>query len=185
MFSLLLAVFPIPYAILRPYGIKIFYPANIFFHFSSYYAIEVFPVAALILGIIALKKIGKRPKELSGKCFAWTGIIFGAFQAFVSFLVIGALFLASFTGLLPGKKAYDASAMSAGRNCKLAVEVYYYSQDESRTYTSDLGELLKIDKNLTDDRGVTLVFLFASESGYTFYTQHAKSKTKRTFTFTD
>ena len=83
------------------------------------------------------------------------------------------------------QKAYDASAKSAGRNAKLAEEVYYNDREESiGSYTSDLDSLLAVDKNLTDDGQVTFVFLSANTSGFTMYTEH-HSGSSRQFTYHD
>ncbi|MBZ0273283.1 prepilin-type N-terminal cleavage/methylation domain-containing protein [bacterium] len=82
-------------------------------------------------------------------------------------------------------KAYDSSAQSAGRNAKLAEEVYYndHGGDISGGYSSDLADLLVYDRNLTDDAAVTFVFSHASSSRYTFTTKHNNGKT--TYTWTD
>lgn len=83
------------------------------------------------------------------------------------------------------QKAYDASAKSAGRNSKLAEEVYYNDREESTgNYTTNLDFLLEVDKNLTDDAQVTFIFLHSSTSGFTLYTQH-NSGTGKTFMYTD
>ena len=83
------------------------------------------------------------------------------------------------------QKAYDASAKSAGRNAKLAEEVYYNDRtDKAGNYTSHLSTLLSIDKNLTDDSTVTFTFISANQSGFTLYTQHASGSTS-TFTYKD
>ena len=83
------------------------------------------------------------------------------------------------------QKAYDASAKSAGRNAKLAEEVYYNDREASQGhYTKDLDKLLTVDKNLTDDPNVTFVISDADTSGYTLYTQH-NSGTGTQFTYTD
>ena len=83
------------------------------------------------------------------------------------------------------QKAYDASAKSAGRNAKLAEEVYYNDREASTgSYTSSLDVLLGIDKNLTDDASVTFNFDHASESGFTLHTSHA-SGSGSTFVYHD
>ncbi len=82
-------------------------------------------------------------------------------------------------------KAYDASAQSAGRNAKLAQEVYYNDSggEISGGYATSLAELLAYDENLVDDASVTFTFGSANASGYTFTTQHMNSS--KTFTWTD
>lgn len=56
--------------------------------------------------------------------------------------------------------------------------------ESSISYTSNLGNLLKIDKFLADDPNVTFNFLHASSQGFTLTTQHAKGSGK-IFTYTD
>ncbi|MCZ7582903.1 MAG: DUF3520 domain-containing protein [Deltaproteobacteria bacterium] len=46
-----------------------------------------------------------------------------------------------------------------------------------------LSNLLQYDKHLTDDPNITFTFFAANNSGYTFTTQHAKSK--KVFLFKD
>jgi type IV pilus assembly protein PilA len=83
------------------------------------------------------------------------------------------------------QKAYDASARSAGRNAKLAEEVYYNDRTEKAgNYTTALSTLLTIDKNLTDDAAVTFSFIAANISGFTLYTQH-QSGSGAMFTYKD
>jgi len=84
------------------------------------------------------------------------------------------------------QKAYDASAKSAGRNAKLAEEVYYNDRTTSAgNYTSDLADLLAYDKNLTDDPGVTFTFEYASDSGFTLNTVHDNGSPSLTFQYHD
>ena len=83
------------------------------------------------------------------------------------------------------QKAYDASAKSAGRNAKLAEEVYFNDREASiGSYTTVMADLLTVDKNLTDDANVTFVISSADSSGFTLYTEHA-SGTGTQFTYTD
>lgn len=82
------------------------------------------------------------------------------------------------------QKAYDASALSAGRSAKLAQEIYYQDhQDLYYHYTSDLTDLLKHDRNLTDDGGVTFIFGYKGDTNFTFTTQHANGG--KTFIYKD
>jgi prepilin-type N-terminal cleavage/methylation domain-containing protein len=76
-------------------------------------------------------------------------------------------------------KAYNASAQSAGYNARIAEEVYYQNSggDNGGGYTNDLANLLKWDKNLTDDPSVTFTFGTCGVSGYTFTTTHKKGDT--------
>ena len=83
------------------------------------------------------------------------------------------------------QKAYDASAKSAGRNSKLAEEVYFNDRTtRAGNYTSELSVLLSIDKNLTDDDQVTFSWITANQSGFTLYTEH-HSGSGSTFTYKD
>ena len=81
------------------------------------------------------------------------------------------------------QKAYNASAQSAGRNAKLAEEVYYQNNDADAGggYTNDLAQLLGVDRNLTDDASVTFTFTSVGKSGYTFQTSHNKGNTVYTW----
>jgi len=76
-------------------------------------------------------------------------------------------------------KAYNASAVSAGYNAKIAQELYYQNAggDNGGSYSSDLANLLDWDKNLTDDADVTFTFGDCNSSGYTFTTTHANGDT--------
>ncbi|MDP8254587.1 MAG: type II secretion system protein [Candidatus Alcyoniella australis] len=75
-------------------------------------------------------------------------------------------------------RAYDASAVSAGRNARLAQEVYYQNSggDQGGGYSNTIDGLLTIDPNLTDDGEVSWMFgaTSASATGYTFTTWHPK-----------
>jgi len=74
-------------------------------------------------------------------------------------------------------KAYEASAVSMGRNAKVAMEVYYneHGGDIDGAYTEYLSDLLSFDRNLTDDSDVTFEFVSVTNSGYTYYTVHKYS----------
>ena len=73
-------------------------------------------------------------------------------------------------------KAYNASAVSAGYNAKIAQELYYQNSggDNGGAYASQLSDLLLWDKNLSDDTFVTFTFGTCNASGYTFTTTHSK-----------
>ncbi len=101
--------------------------------------------------------------------------------------IIGILALIAIPNFLSLRaRAYNASAKSAGRNAKLAQEVWFNEKggDISGGYSSDLAELLSYDRNLTDDNDVTFVFGSCDTSGYTYTTQHANGQ-GTTFLFTD
>jgi prepilin-type N-terminal cleavage/methylation domain-containing protein len=78
------------------------------------------------------------------------------------------------------KRAYNASAESAGRNAKTAQEIYY--QDYG-TYSDDMAELLVFDRNLTDDADVTFTFAGADIEGFTYTTSHFRGD--RSFRWSD
>ena len=73
-------------------------------------------------------------------------------------------------------KAYNASAVSAGYNAKIAQELYYQEAggDNGGSYSSSLSDLLAWDPNLTDDDLVTFTFGSCNTSGYTYTTTHQK-----------
>ena len=73
----------------------------------------------------------------------------------------------------------DARAQSFGRKVKMMEEVYY---NENSAYTPDLEQLRQVNKSISDEPGVTLNFLHASEQGFTFTTTHEKG-TGSVFTF--
>jgi prepilin-type N-terminal cleavage/methylation domain-containing protein len=78
------------------------------------------------------------------------------------------------------QKAYDASALSAGRSAKLAEAIYFqeHAQDPTATYyTSRIVDLLAHDRNLTDDHGVTFMFNYIGTTTFTFTTSHARGMT--------
>jgi len=83
------------------------------------------------------------------------------------------------------QKAYDASAKSVGYSVKVAEEAYFNDYIRTNpTYTSDLNNLLAVDKNLTDDFGVTFTFIVANSSGFTMTTTHSQG-TDSLFTYHD
>lgn len=107
-----------------------------------------------------------------------------AFLAILFFLFcIGSWIV--YTHLQFRPKAHDASAQSAGRNAKLAQEVYYHDteDEEESTYTDNLNELLQVDKHLTDDPMITFIFGNCNASGYTFTTRHKCGN--RDYVYTD
>jgi prepilin-type N-terminal cleavage/methylation domain-containing protein len=82
------------------------------------------------------------------------------------------------------QKAYDASALSAGRSGKLAEEIYYQEwQNNNYPYTSLLQHLIVHDANLTDNQGVTFIWGFKGATHYTFTTSHNNGS--KTYVFTD
>lgn len=71
------------------------------------------------------------------------------------------------------QKAWDTSALSAGRNAKMAQEIYFQAhQNEFFDYTSSLADLVIHDRNLADDTGVTFIFNYNGDTNYTFTTMH-------------
>jgi hypothetical protein len=73
-----------------------------------------------------------------------------------------------------GPRAYDVDAKSAGRNATIAEENFYRQAQEKTgegQYTSDLNELVRVDKNLTDDPLIIFVFFRADASGFSLTTE--------------
>ncbi len=144
----------------------------------------IFAAIALILGIVAIGQIRSNPKEQVGYGLALAGAIMGGLSSFVA--VIGVLALIAIPNFISlRERAYNASAKSAGRNAKLAEEIWYNEAggDISGAYTDKLSSLLSFDRNLTDDSDVTFNFGACNISGYTFTTQHASGN--QTYEFTD
>jgi len=97
----------------------------------------LFGIAALIMGVVAYVKIGKRKHELAGEGFAVAGIVLGALG-----VVFGLMFLLLAAISVPGflrarSKAMESSAESNLRTLSTALEMYaaeqsdhYYPQNE-------------------------------------------------------
>jgi Tfp pilus assembly protein PilE len=144
----------------------------------------IFALIGLILGLEAMKQIKARPAQQRGYGLALAGAIIGGNCTIIIFLgILAAIAIPSFIKFKD--RDYDGSARAAGRNAKLAEEVLYYGVDEGEapSYTDELSILLSIDKNLTDDTGVTFVFGACNASGFILTTQHAKGG--QTFQYTD
>ena len=80
------------------------------------------------------------------------------------------------------QRAHNASALSAGRNGKLAQEVIFQNKTTD-SYANDLEPLLSVDENLLDDKHVTFTFGDCNSSGYTYTTTHLLGN--QTFVFID
>jgi len=74
--------------------------------------------------------------------------------------------------------AFNASAISAGRNAQIIMEV---QRKLTHNYMGDLDILLGYEKNLTDDPSVTFTFGSCNASGYTFTTTHKRGNAFFTF----
>ena len=144
----------------------------------------VFGVAALILGIAALRRIKARRAQLKGRGMAIAGVILGGLSIVLTILLIIALIDILGPHHRAALASYDHSAQSAGRNAKLAEEIWFneYEGDTDRQYTDKLFHLLSYDKNLTDDTSVTFIFGACNASGYTFTTIHAVGSKTNVFT---
>ena len=113
---------------------------------------------------------------------------FTVIELLVVVAIIGILALIAIPNYISiRKRGYDASARAVGNNMSVAEEAFYnFKSSESgiRYYTSDINELLALDKNLLEDKGVTFVIISANVSGFQFYTRHAGGSEK-IFTYTD
>lgn len=76
-------------------------------------------------------------------------------------------------------KAFDASAVSAGKQFQITQGIY---NSQNNTYATTLEQLLEIDKNLIDDPGVTFLWIESSTSGYTVNVKHIAGKRWTTYT---
>jgi prepilin-type N-terminal cleavage/methylation domain-containing protein len=73
------------------------------------------------------------------------------------------------------QRAYDASAESAAYNGKIAEEMFNQNMGGwvGNVYSTDLSQLVLLDKNLNKDPNITFIFGTANAfSGYTFTTHH-------------
>jgi len=142
-------------------------------------------IPAIILGILGLTKWSKDPYNIRGQGFAIAGIVLGGLGTLATplFLIIAAVLIPNFISLQD--RAYDASANSAGRNAKLAEEVYFNQViGVEPSYTNKLTDLLAIDPQLTSDPGVMFSFGDCNREGYTFTTWHRKGS-DRMYVYTD
>ena len=114
---------------------------------------------------------------------------FTLIELMVVITIIGILALIaipSFKGIR--RRAHDVSAQSAGRQSKLAEEMYYndHLDDYGGRYTSELSELTIYDRNLNDDKGVTFIFgTTLLDTAFNFTTSHKDGSSGKTFIFTD
>ncbi len=135
----------------------------------------LFPLAivAIILGFVAMSKVSKAPRLYTGRGLALAGVIVGFAGIFFA-IILALIAIPNFMAVRA--HAYNASAQASGYNAKIAEEVYRQNNgaDQSGHFTDRLAELLKWDKNLTNDPEVTFVFGNCAAQGYTFTTTHAK-----------
>ncbi|MCZ7582563.1 MAG: hypothetical protein M5R36_04095 [Deltaproteobacteria bacterium] len=78
-------------------------------------------------------------------------------------------------------KRTDSNAHSAGHNAQMAEEIHFETNG-NRGYANSLRELMKFDKNLTEDLLVTFVFGNVNAAGYTFTTTHERGSEAYTWT---
>jgi len=128
------------------------------------------------------------PKKSSE--FGWLIILLGCFLIFLFVLRSGCGFSLGqhygFNGeILDGLRDSEPRAQSAGRDAKIAEEIYYQNSggENGGSYAGDLKSLLSLDKHLNEDGSVTFLFGHCNASGYTFTTRHPQGD--RDFTFTD
>jgi hypothetical protein len=134
-------------------------------------------IVGIILGFVANGRIKADPRRLGGGGMALAGIIVGfagmGFWLLFSLIMVPLIAIPNFVNLRA--KAYNSSAQSTSYNAKIAEEVYRQNnRGDHDAYTNRLSDLLKWDKNLTDDPAVTFTFGACNNSGYTFTTTHAK-----------
>ncbi|MDP8257646.1 MAG: DUF4190 domain-containing protein [Candidatus Alcyoniella australis] len=134
-------------------------------------------IPALVLGIIGLKKANADPDNIGGKGLAIAGIVLGSIASVMTIFIAMLALIAVPNFMTLESRAYDASAVSAGRNARLAEEVYFqnYGEEMGGTYTCDMDKLLTVDRNLLDDPGVQWEFGDCNQQGYTFTVWHEKS----------
>jgi len=145
------------------------------------FGIIVGPIA-IILGVKAMKKIKAEPQTYAGHGLALAGTIVGAVATFFYFIIVVLIAIPNFIQLRG--RAYDAAAQSAGFSAKIAQELHFQESggENGGSYTDQLSDLLKWDKNLTDDSSVTFIFGDCNSEGYTFTTRHANGVTDKIFT---
>ena len=96
----------------------------------------------------------------------------------------GLVFLVLWTILLPMlalsslTNERDIAALKKGVQARSAEERNFLIYG---TYSDNLDELLKIDPQLGNNPSITFEFLYASSSGYTFYSQHKDCGKKHLF----
>jgi len=96
---------------------------------------------------------------------------FTLIELVVVILLLGILALIAIpTMMTPRKKAFNASAVSMGRQFKSAEAIYF---SQSGVYSTNIQDLLNIDKNLLDAPSVTFVWVAADTSGYTVNVRHS------------
>jgi len=85
------------------------------------------------------------------------------------------------------RRAHDVSAQSAGRQTKLAEEMYYndHLEDYGGRYSSNMGDLQVYDRNINDDAGVTFTWAVANDTVFTFTTTHKDGSAGKTYIFHD
>ncbi|MCZ7584987.1 MAG: prepilin-type N-terminal cleavage/methylation domain-containing protein [Deltaproteobacteria bacterium] len=69
-------------------------------------------------------------------------------------------------------RAYEALAKSAAANARVSQRAHFELHDGQ--YATDLENLLRIDRNLSDDPAITFVFGTVNSSGYTMIVGHAQ-----------
>ena len=120
---------------------------------------------------------GVEPKKSSE--FGWLIILLSCILIFLFVLRSGCGFSlgqhSGFNGeILEGLRDDNTRAQTAGRNARIAEEVYFQNSggDNGGSYAGNLKSLLIWDKHLNEDGSVTFLFGHCNASGYTFTTRH-------------
>ena len=120
---------------------------------------------------------------LLGYLFGWIGVCLGTGEAkmtarfgknisiglFVICLINLLMCAPNYVGFKDGQRNFDV--WHAGDAARYAQGDYF---KEHITFTSKLDDLIEFNKELVSNPEITFVFLYSSDSGFTFYTQHSE-----------
>jgi len=138
---------------------------------------------AIVLGVMAMKRIKAAPQQYKGQGLALAGTIIGGVATAIFFIgIMASIAIPNFMSLR--SKAYDASALSAARSAKIVEEIYFMENGgvDGGSYADNLSDLLVLEKTLVDDTDVTFIFGDCNSAGYTFTTLHARGAQEHVMT---